>query len=198
MVRLGRLLTKNRATIKKLSIRGNKTRHLHHWYNRQFPMSVFERKCKTPCHSYGRRNGLSATSASMSNMFKTFEYDQICGLFCWLLVTCYACYATISHYVGPSIGQLVGHWPMVSQLVPRLLFRHFVSSFCITAPAQSQATDAVVYTLYTAPTAAHAPHITAPAQARATDTVMYKALLRIGPEKSAKSPLEGWTKVPHK
>ena len=95
------------------------------------------------------------------------------------------CYATLSRYVGPSIGLLVG------RLVPRLLFRRFASSFRVTAPAQSHATDAVVYTLYTAPTAAHAPHITAPAQTRATDTVMYKALLRIGPEKSAKSPLEG-------
>ena len=80
---------------------------------------------------------------------------------------------------------------MVSQLVPRLLFRRFASSFCITAPAQSHAIDAVVYTLYTAPTAAPAPHITAPAQTCATDTVMYTALLKIGPEKSAKSPLEG-------
>ena len=38
--------------------------HLHHWYYRQFPMSMFGRKRKTPCYSYRRRNGLTAISGN--------------------------------------------------------------------------------------------------------------------------------------
>ena len=44
-----------------------------------------------------------------------------------------------------------------------------VSSFGITAPAQSHVTDALVYT---APPTAPAPHITAPSQLHATDAVV--------------------------
>ena len=54
--------------------------------------------------------------------------------------------------------------PSICRSVPPLLFRrfrHFASSFRITAPAQSHVTDAAVYTLLlTAP----AHHITTPAQ----------------------------------
>ena len=49
----------------------------------------------------------------------------------------------------------------VGRSVPRLIFWHIASGFFITAPAQSHANDAIVYTgLSTAP----ALHITAPAQ----------------------------------
>ena len=55
--------------------------------------------------------------------------------------------------VGPSVGPS----------------RHYsASGFCITAPAQSHVTDALVYM---APPTAPAPHITAPAQPHATDAV---------------------------
>ena len=61
-----------------------------------------------------------------------------------------------------SVGPLVG---------PSNLYS--VSGFCITAPAQSHVTDALVYT---APPTAPAPHITAPAQPHATDAVVYTVL----------------------
>ena len=72
----------------------------------------------------------------------------------------------VGQSVSRSVGWLVGRsvCRSVGRSVPPLRFwrfRHFASSFFITAPAQSYATDAVVYTgLPTAP----ALHITAPAQ----------------------------------
>ena len=75
--------------------------------------------------------------------------------------------------------------PSVVRSVIRSLFWHFASGFRVTAPAQSHVTDAVVYM------ATPTPHNTTPAQTHTTDTVMYMAVLRIGPKKPAKGPLEG-------
>ena len=69
--------------------------------------------------------------------------------------------------------------PSVSMSVPRFLHGGFASGFCNTPFAQSHMSDAV---MYAAPPAAPAPLITAPAQTRATDTVMYKALFDICPQ----------------
>ena len=106
MVRLGRLQRKNRALVKKLSIRGNKTRHLHHWYNRQFPMSVFERKCKTPCYSYLRLPLQCQTCLKPLNMIKS-----VVGLADFVMCyACYMCYTTKSlcRSVHRSVGRSAG------------------------------------------------------------------------------------------
>ena len=72
---------------------------------------------------------------------------------------------SVCRSVGLSVCWSVG---------PAFAFWHFASSFCITAPAQLHATDAV---MCTAPPTAPAHHITAPAQPQATDGFVYTALL---------------------
>ena len=69
-------------------------------------------------------------------------------------------YKSLCRSVGRSVGRSVV-WSLCRSVPPLRFwrFQHFASGFFITAPAQSYATDAVVYTGL--PTA---PHITAPAK----------------------------------
>ena len=58
------------------------------------------------------------------------------------------CGHTVCPCLGPSVSLSVGllvAW-LVNQFVPHLLFWRFAIGFCITAPAPSHMTNAIVYT----------------------------------------------------